>query len=173
MVDHDYTQITPDPPDKDPTEYSFVERRAEILDLVMEAGSHRKLNKLQLADRYDVSRRTIFYDFERLNEFLEETLGERAKMRTQVWFERIVDDLLDEGEHRDAWRTIMEWNEWLADRGAIETVPDQMEVDATVREASTEGSEYRIVSETDDDEYVEIPSAKSDEVAELVDGDGE
>lgn len=163
MTATDYNRVDPDT-DKEPHEYHYTERRAEILSLIEQAGSPKRVDTKRLADRYDVTRGQIYQDLDRLGEFLEDTLGTRAKMRTQLLFERVLDNLLDEGKEREAWRTAMEWNEWLADRGAIEKAADKQEVDATVTNVDGDESEsYEILDPSDDAITVEaLPDVEVD-----------
>ena len=60
----DYSAV--DLPSKDRTAYSYVERRAELLQLVEEVGDPAALNQTELADRYDVTQQQISKDFVRL-----------------------------------------------------------------------------------------------------------
>lgn len=161
MTSTDYTSIDP-PQGKDPQDYHYTERRAELLQLIFKAGSPKRLNTTNLANRYGVTRRQIYLDYDRLGEFIEANLGKRAQLRTQALYEKVMDEMIESGDFRGAWRTTMEWNEWLENRGALERTPDKLEADVTTREAGTETEEYEIVSGEDDG----IVAEPSEEAAE-------
>lgn len=140
-----------------PAEYGTHERRADILDRVLDAGSPRAVNKSELARRYDVHRNTINRDFDRLSEHLADALDPSdVHVRVRAAFERAQQELFDSGEPREAWRVTREWASWLADVGVIETESARAEVDVTQREAATETEHYKLI--TDDGEDVPVGS---------------
>lgn len=73
----DYTVLEP-PDETPPTEYSTHQRRADVLQLVIEAGSPFVVNQSHLADKYDVHRSTISRDLDRLRESIDSQLGTDA-----------------------------------------------------------------------------------------------
>lgn len=137
-----------EPPDgTPPEEYGTHDRRADLWRAIKAAGSPARVNKAALAREYDVTRKTIYRDMERLREWCDDSLGDDARLTTRAVFETVVDDLLD----ADDWRAqkaaldaVMDWNEWLADLGEQHREPDK--VDAEVRTRSSE-VQYRIVRE--------------------------
>lgn len=150
MTSIDYNTINPDE-DKPTVDYHYTERRAEILRLIFKVGTPKRLDTKQLSDRYGVTRRTIYHDFDALAEFIEESLGTKATARTQALYERVIDELLSDGDWRAAWQTTMEWNQWLVDRGALDKVPERTELDARVAHSNDDQTEsYRIVSAKDE-----------------------
>lgn len=160
MTATDYNRVDIDD-DKDPTEYHYTERRAEILDFIEQAGSPKRLNTAQLAERYGVTDSQIYQDYDRLAEFVSEVLGERAELRTQALYERTVNKLLSEGDVEGAWRVTMEWNDWLVDRGALDKTPEKLEAEVTEREARNESESY--VIEEDDGEPIEaLPDGETE-----------
>jgi hypothetical protein len=133
-----YDAIEP-PEDKPRPEYGTHERRAEVWRAIKGAGSPARVNKAALARKYDVSRKTVYRDFERLREWADETLAEDAKLTSRAVFEKVVDELLA----ADDWRAkkaaldaVMDWNEWLADLGKQHREPDKVEADVRAREIS-------------------------------------
>lgn len=137
-----------EPPEETPAEeYGTHDRRADLWRAIKSAGSPARVNKAELAREYDVSRKTIYRDMERLREWCEDSLGDDARLTTRAVFETVVDDLLD----TDDWRAkkaaldaVMDWNEWLADLGEQHREPDK--IDADVRARSTD-VQYQIVRE--------------------------
>jgi len=143
----DYDAI--EPPDEKPrAEYGTHERRAEVWRAIKAAGSPARINKADLARRFDVSRKTIYRDFERLREWCDDSLGDDAKLTTRAIFETVVDDLLTAEDWRAkkaALDAVMDWNEWLADLGEQHREPDRVEADGRTREVA-----YTVVRETPD-----------------------
>jgi hypothetical protein len=114
-------------PSKDRAEYSYVERRAELLQLIREAGHPRAINQTQLAERYDVSQQQISKDLDRLAEYASDTLGARRDLVTEVVFQRALRGLMDEGEYRKAARTVADWNEWLDNRTELQELEERID----------------------------------------------
>lgn len=102
-------------PAKPPSEYTYVERRAELLQLIEQAGHPRALHQGQLGDRYGVSQQQISKDLDRLATHIDETLGNRRALITESVFHRSISALLDEGEYRKAAQTVKDWNQWLTE----------------------------------------------------------
>ena len=139
---------TIEPPNNTPrSEYGTHEQRAEVWGAIKAAGSPARVNKARLAREYDVARKTIYRDFERLREWCDNSLGEDAKLISRAVFETVVDELLE----ADDWRAkkaaldaVMDWNDWLADLGEQHREPDRVEGDFRHRSSEVQ---YRIVRE--------------------------
>jgi len=129
MTDADYRSIEI-PEDKPPSEYHWTERRAEMLELIEQAGHPGAISPTRLAERYDVSKSQISQDKSRLQEYIADQLNEqRVDAITETVYQKSVRELMDNGEYRKAAKTVSEWNSWLADRGFVENEPTQLEVD--------------------------------------------
>lgn len=118
-----------DLPSKDRTEYSYVERRAELLQLIKEAGHPRALNQTEVADRYGVTQQQISKDLDRLASHIRECVANRSRRALVVdaTVNRAIRGLLDDGEYRKAARTAMEYDEWATEFVDLERL--QGEVD--------------------------------------------
>ncbi|MFW6435544.1 MAG: HTH domain-containing protein [Halovenus sp.] len=133
----DYTALEP-PDEKPPVEYTTHERRADVLQQIVEAGSPFAVNQTELADQYGVHRSTISRDMDRLRESVDELLGRDAKLTTRALYESIIGQLLAESDwkaKKAAWDIVMDWNEWLADIGEQHREPDRSEIDVRSRNA--------------------------------------
>lgn len=142
----DYASVNVDE-DKPPEEYHYTERRAEIFRFVEQSGSPARINQSQLAERYGVTQGQISQDMDALGEFVDEALGQRAKLTTRSMFKRVVDELLDADDWRAtkaAWEVVAEWNEWLADIGAQHREPDKSELDVEM-DVQTREVAYTVV----------------------------
>ena len=111
----DYSAV--DLPSKDPTEYTYVERRAELLQRVEEAGEPSVLNQTELADTFDVSQQQISKDLDRLATHVRERMIDRDRRAFVVEnvVRRSIRGLMDEGEYRKAAQTAMEYDGWIYD----------------------------------------------------------
>lgn len=111
----DYSAV--DLPSKDRTEYSYVERRAELLQLIEEAGHPAELNQTELADQYGVSQQQISKDFDRLATHIRARFADRDRRGFVVdrVVNRAIRGLLEEGEYRKAAKTAMEYDEWITE----------------------------------------------------------
>lgn len=115
------------PAEKDPTEYTYVERRSEILSLVKEAGHPRAIKQTELAKRYDTSQSNISKDFDRLRDHIQKQAGDDAQFISQLVYQRAIRDLLDEDPYKAA-RVVSMWNDWLFDSGTVERSPDRVDL---------------------------------------------
>lgn len=129
--DIDYRAVNV-PDDKPPSEYTYVERRAETLKLIEEAGHPRAINQTRLADRYGVSQGQISQDVDRLREFIVENIEEdTVDAITETVYQKSVQELMSNGEYKDAVKAVESWNDWLMDRGKVDREPDKHEVDGS------------------------------------------
>jgi len=120
------------PDTKPPDEYDYRERRAEILQLIEEAGHPRAINQTRIADRYGVSQGQISKDIQRLREFICENIDERTvDSITEVVYQKAIRELMDKGDHYKAVKAAESWNDWLMDRGKVDKEPDKHEVDGS------------------------------------------
>lgn len=134
MNDVDYRAVEI-PEDKPPSEYHWTERRAEILELIEQAGHPGSISPTRLADRYDVTKGQISQDKDRLQEYIADRLNEeRVDAITATVFEKAIKELMDNGEYRKAAQTAADWQDWLADRGHVTQEPDRLEANLTLED---------------------------------------
>ena len=120
------------PEDKPPSEYTYVERRAETLQLIEQAGHPRAINQTRLAERYDVSQGQISQDVDRLRSFIVENIdSDTVDSITETVYQKSVQELMSNGEYKDAVKAVESWNDWLMDRGKVAKEPDKHEVDGS------------------------------------------
>ena len=104
------------PTDEAPEDFSYAERRAEILTLIEQAGHPSLLSSSQLADRYGCSQPTISNDINNvLASYIDKTLGDRRILTTHAVIEKSVKSLLENEEYRKASQTILDFNRWVDD----------------------------------------------------------
>jgi len=104
-------------PSKPPTEFTYHERRADILDQIRDLGHPSMLNQTELADRYGVCQQQISKDISRLAESVREHVVDRDRRAFAVdtVVQRSIRGLLEEGEYRQAAKTAMEWDDWVTE----------------------------------------------------------
>ena len=113
--DPDYSAV--DIPSKDRTAYTWVQRRAELLQLVEEVGDPAALNQTELADSYDVTQQQISKDFARLAGHIHDRMIDRDQRAfiVESVVRRSIRGLLDDEEYRKAAQTAMDYDEWIHD----------------------------------------------------------
>ena len=128
MSEHTDYKAVAVPDEKPPTEYSYVERRAEILSLIEQAGHPDALNMAQLARRYETSRSNVYKDFQRLKDFYRDRIGDDARVKSDWAYNKIIQEHMDNREFDKARKALDSWNGWLQDTGEQEKEPDKHEV---------------------------------------------
>ena len=111
----DYSAV--DLPSKDRTEYNYIQRRAELLQLIEEAGEPSALNQTEWAEKFGVSQSQISKDFNRLATHVRDRMIDRDRrafvvenvVRRSIW------GLLDNEEYRKAAQTAMDYDDWIHD----------------------------------------------------------
>lgn len=156
MSNRDYYHVDV-PSSKAPEDYEWWERRAEILDLILERGTPHGVHQQRLADRYGVSKSQISQDMDRLREHVDKTLGRSAKMTTRALYQKAIQELRDDGEYREAFEVAMEWNEWLQDIGEQETVPEKHEISG---ELETQNIEKKMLVGVDLTNFPEVDTSR-------------
>jgi hypothetical protein len=120
------------PETKPPSEYTYVERRAETLELIEQAGHPRAISQTRLADRYDVSQGQISQDIDRLRSYIVATIDDTTTDAiTEMVYQNAIQELMQNGEHYKAVKAVESWNDWLMDRGKVEQEPDKHEVEGS------------------------------------------
>lgn len=123
----DYTSI--EIPAKPPEEFSYVERRADLLQQIQSVGHPRILNQNELADRYGVSQQQISSDFDKIATHVRERCSDhdRRALVVDSVVDRSVRGLLEDDEWRKAAQTILEWDEWARENYELERMEARIE----------------------------------------------
>jgi len=145
------------PSGKNPEDYTYVERRSEILGLILDRGSPMGVKQVRLAERYDVSESQISQDMDRLRSHVDNHLGRSAKMTTRALYQKAIENLRQDGEYREAFEVAMEWNRWLQDIGEQETEPEQHEISG---ELTTEHTEKKMLVGVDMAAFPEVDTSR-------------
>jgi len=108
-------------------EWTYHERRAYIFRRWMDEGSHKLLNKSELARDFDVTRVIIYRDLDRVADSVEERLAESHGAQTKAVFEKAVAALLNQGDYKKAAKVQDMMGDWLERRGEIHKEPERIE----------------------------------------------
>jgi hypothetical protein len=124
-------------PAKPPSEFTYQERRADLLRQIRDLGHPSMINQTEAADRYGVSQSQISKDLERLAGSVREHVVDRDRRAFAVdtVVRRSIRGLLEEGEYRKAAKTAIEWDGWLTEFHDLDQLADRI--------AAIEGEEGR------------------------------
>lgn len=124
-----YRTLSP-PTDKKRTDYTYVERRAELYNALEDAGHYRNLERStrELGNRYGVSHTTIRKDIQRILSWKADHLGENAEAELETLKTKAVRDALDNNEPEKAYSIISEHLSNLQSLGVIAEEPDKHEL---------------------------------------------
>lgn len=81
----------------------------------------------ELARRYDVTRQSVYNDFDVLGEYVADTVGERVDLKINAVFNKAIRGLLQQKEYRKAAKTAAEFGEWVEARHEIEDIWERLE----------------------------------------------
>jgi len=126
-------------PAKPPTGFSYVERRAELLQLVEQRGHPAALHQAELADRYDVSQQQISKDLDRLDEFIRARLAGRRDLEIASVLKRCMTGALEEEDYNTARKAAESYDEYLDRR--IDTLEFRKRLDRLEEIADREVSD--------------------------------
>lgn len=98
---------------KSPTAYSYVERRAELLQIIQQEGHPAAVNQSELAERYGVSQQQISKDLDSLDEHIRARLPRRRDLEIGSVLRRAMTGLLEEGEYYQAAKVAETYDEYL------------------------------------------------------------
>jgi hypothetical protein len=117
------------PESREPEDYTYQERRAEILQAALEMGHPDKISRTRFAERYDVAPSTITRDIDAIREEIHEDLSVDADSVSAIVYRKAIRAKVDEGDWEAAVRILESWNQWLYDRGIQDKEADKLEMD--------------------------------------------
>ena len=132
--EHEYERVKyPDAPDEPGEKRSFdaAQRRAWLLDRMYELGTPTRINQSEVCTYFGVAQSTISKDIsEELAPYVEDRLGDRVGMMSDVVFKAAVEKLMDDNEPEAAARVMEKFNNWLQSSGnqESETQTDEISV---------------------------------------------
>jgi len=123
----DYLSI-PIPEDKKPEEYTYLERRAEILHIILKYGSPYYYTQQTLAKRYGVNQSLICHDMKAIKEYIEANVGKDIRAVTDALYRAAIQKAIKDGDFKTAITFVEKWNNWLWNIGAVEKEPQKIEI---------------------------------------------
>lgn len=134
VVDNNTTPDAPDyatvevPTTKPPEEFTYQERRADLLRQIRDLGHPSMINQTEAAERYDVSQSQISKDLDRLAESVREHVVDRNHRAFAVdsVVRRAIQGLLAEEEYRKAAKTVIEWDDWVTEFHDLEKLHEKV-----------------------------------------------
>lgn len=131
------------PTDERPSEYSYTERRAEILQFIEKAGHPGSVNQTQLGKRYGVSQQQISKDVDAIREYLVDSIDEqRVDAIVTTVFQTSLKELMAEDRYSEAAAVCSQWTSWLFDRGQLEKEPDKVEAEVEQKATTDDFRRY-------------------------------
>jgi hypothetical protein len=124
------------PDDLPPDQFNAHQRRADILQKMIDAGHPYGIKQSKLAKLYGVSQQIISRDVKEIQSYLSESLGDYAVSLTQTAFENIYNSFMRNDDKEKAWRVLMDWNKWLENRGALKQTPKTIAIESRVKDMS-------------------------------------
>lgn len=132
MTEPDYRTIQP-PEDKPREEYTYVERRAELYNMIENVGHYRNLyakySTRELGRRYGVSYETIRNDVQAINEWQADNLADGVEHELETLKNKAIQKYIDDGNVEKAYYLMNTHYELLMEAGLKDRAPDQHEVE--------------------------------------------
>lgn len=142
------------PRGKPPENYTYAERRAEILQLILKAGHPGLVSRTELSHRYGTSIQQITKDIQVLTEGVREWMGRDAELVTNAVYRKAIDGHLKSSnlkDHAKAAELLAKWNEQLFHFGIRKKTPESIEHLGGIVNVSFEGIKtYPSTEELDD-----------------------
>lgn len=115
------------PDNKAPEDYTYNERRAELLQFIIEAGHPDRISRKKMGQRYDCDPTTITNDVQVLGEQIGE-LNEDAEMVMSALFRKALKEMAAQDRWKDAVEIGMDYQDWLFDTGKQAKEPDRLDI---------------------------------------------
>jgi len=124
-IDYMQVQIPEDLPQR---RYNYIQRRAELLQEILQTGSSKLLVRKDLAKVYGVNKSTISRDIQNLEEYMADAFDQSsAKALINTAFIKIYHQMIQNGEIKDAWKVVKEFKDYLQELGILPKSAEQVE----------------------------------------------
>lgn len=99
-------------------DFDAAQRRAWLLDKIYELGTPTRINQSEVSEYFGVGQTIISRDInDELAPYVEDHLGERVGMMSDVVFKAAVEKLMDDDDPYKAAKTMEMFNAWLQSTG--------------------------------------------------------
>jgi hypothetical protein len=119
---------------KDPKDYTFLERRAEIWIRIQERGDPSGVNQSALAKHYGVAQSMIWKDIKAIKADVITHLGKEIKFRSDTIYSKVIKTLSDSKDPKDIpalIKAVESYNGWLFNVGAQEKSAETVRIEET------------------------------------------
>lgn len=144
---------------QDPKDFTYAERRTDILNIIKSAGHPYAVPQRELAKRYGVSQPQIAHDMEALRDHIDKHIGRNANLLASASFKNALNECDDA---QDRFDLVMRWMQWLQSTGRQETAA--MKIEQTNIDGNQSDS-YEIIADDDaisvDGEVVDVASLRT------------
>lgn len=118
------------PTNKPKSEWTYNERRAFLYRRVNELGGVQPLNRTEMAEKFDVSIASISKDMTKyvipyIAKHIDE---EKAKANIEACFNRLYNELLEDGETARAFNKLRDYIQTLQKMGIFEREPEKLDI---------------------------------------------
>jgi len=125
-----YHEIDIPNPDKKPKEkWDTEERRAYILDLIVEKGHPKFINQTKIAQEFGVSQPAIHDDIDAIADSVNDYLGEKADLMLESIYKSSIRELKEEKDYSELRKWIKDWSQYLMERGKVKKAPERTQVE--------------------------------------------
>ncbi len=136
----DYYNVTI-PEDKSKEDYDYVQRRADILKLIIASGHPRAISQAKLAKVYGVGQPMICQDFKAIKKSIESQMGDDAIFRTSIFYEKMSKLASKVSNIDDAWKAVKiveSHNNFMFELGKLKRAPRDINVNDVTRKSMKE-----------------------------------
>lgn len=153
----DYAKVAV-PANKPPDEYSREERRADLLDRVLDAGHPSRISQTRLSGEYGVNQSTVSRDLDALAKSIEAHVGNRQALTVEAVYEKSIRGMLDSEDYRGAAKFVGEWDSWVTERTDLRRLREKVgELEGRLEAATERSSAGRASGGGDDAPLVDVP----------------
>ncbi len=117
------------PKEKFKENWTTEQRRAWILQRIIEAGHPRFLEQEKIADMFDVSQPQISQDLDALSDSIKVHIGEDIDMLVESLYQSTIEELKEKEDYGELRKWIKDFTDYLMNRGKIKKAPDKQKVD--------------------------------------------
>jgi len=122
------------PEDKKMSDYNVDERRNYLYRCWIRDGNLQNINKLELADEFDISREMLYQDIHYLRLWLRNHLGSDYEVDMGMKLKSIIQKLMEKEQEKDAGNMILKYQKFLQQSGRVKKQPDEIVVDNKANE---------------------------------------
>ncbi len=124
----DYSKVEI-PEGLDPKKYNYIQRRAEILKLIIAEGHPRLISQTKLAKHYGVSQAQISMDIREIaKSFNAKRDATDIKFITELVYQKCIRKLLEREDYTQAANVLNAWTNWLFNVGDLKKTATELEV---------------------------------------------